>query len=203
LKPLEAMSIFSADPVPRLPRPFRVPSTSDEETWIPDPNALPSRETDGPSAGNPAGSHPERSELAIHPGSGSERKNWPESRWAELIRRVSDETGLKLLLVGGEAEGGKLERLASHFRRDGLEIAGSLPLTALANRLSRCPAFMGHDSGISHLAAAVGLPCLLLWGETDEATWRPLGTSVRILRHERGLDGIKVETVWRRMISGQ
>jgi heptosyltransferase-2 len=66
-------------------------------------------------------------------------------------------------------------------------VAQSLPLAKLARRLAGCRAFIGHDSGISHLAAAVGLPCLVLWGETAEDIWRPPSEKVIVLRHPGGL----------------
>jgi heptosyltransferase III len=124
--------------------------------------------------------------LALHPGSGSEKKNWPEAKWRELIQKLS---GSPLLLVGGEAEEGRLERLAEAAP---CELARSLPLAELAARLSTCALFVGHDSGISHLAAAVGTPTVVLWGDTAEAVWRPLGEHVTILK---GLMEIPADTV--------
>jgi ADP-heptose:LPS heptosyltransferase len=53
--------------------------------------------------------------------------------------------------------------------------------------------FVGHDSGISHLAAAVGVPTIVLWGDTAEAVWRPLGQNVTLLRN---LAEISAETVY-------
>src|SRR5208282_2709978 len=52
-------------------------------------------------------------QLALHPGSGSEKKNWPEAKWTEFIAWLTGSTKLDLLLVGGEAEGGWLQRLAA------------------------------------------------------------------------------------------
>src|SRR5206468_2533428 len=103
--------------------------------------------------------------LALHPGSGSEKKNWPEVKWAKLVQHLIDSTELNLLLVGGEAEGERLERLAPKASSGmaatvpaaRIELAQSLPLPELALRLQSCIGFVGHDSGISHLAAAVGL----------------------------------------------
>ena len=125
--------------------------------------------------------------IALHPGSGSEKKNWPEGNWRELIRKLS---GSRLLLVGGEAEEGRLDRLSAAAP---CELARSLPLAELAGRLGACSLFMGHDSGISHLAAAVGVPTLVLWGDTSEAVWQPLGAHVTLLRN---LTQISVETVF-------
>jgi heptosyltransferase-2 len=125
--------------------------------------------------------------VALHPGSGSDRKNWPETSWAELLAALAAETSRRLLLIGGEAEGDRIERLAETLPAERVQLASHLPLVELARLLSGCLAFIGHDSGISHLAAAVGLPVLALWGETLEAVWRPRGDHVRIIREPAGL----------------
>jgi heptosyltransferase III len=124
--------------------------------------------------------------IALHPGSGSEKKNWPESDWRELIQKLS---GQRLLLVGGEAEEGRLQRLA---QAGPCELARSLPLAELAARLSACSLFVGHDSGISHLAAAAGVPTIVLWGDTNEAIWTPRG-DVTLLK---GLADISAKDVF-------
>ena len=131
---------------------------------------------------------PTLNQLALHPGSGSERKNWPESHWAELLRRLTAETSLQFLLIGGEAEGDRLQRLAQALPTARCEICASQPLVEVARRLGRCIAFMGHDSGITHLAAALGVPSLALWGPTPEAVWAPRGERVTLLRAPREQD---------------
>ena len=47
-------------------------------------------------------------------------------------------------------------------------VAANLPLVELAESLSACTAFVGHDSGITHLAAAIGVPLLVLGGDSAE-----------------------------------
>lgn len=138
-------------------------------------------------------------QLALHPGSGSESKNWPENQWAELLGQLIEASNLDLVLVGGEAEGERLDRLAAMLPPARFEMARSLPLTELARRLQSCVGFVGHDSGISHLAAALGLPCLVLWAETIEEIWRPQGDWVTILREARGIGSISVECVLREL----
>jgi heptosyltransferase-3 len=133
--------------------------------------------------------------LALHPGSGSERKNWPEAKWAELLRLLISSTDFNLLLVGGEAEGDRLQRLAAALPPARCQVAQSLPLADLAHRLASCRAFIGHDSGISHLAAAVGLPGVVLWGDTVEEIWRPPSEKVVVLRHSEGLARLPVGAV--------
>jgi heptosyltransferase-3 len=136
-----------------------------------------------------------RRPLALHPGSGSEGKNWAEAGWAGLVRHLAEATDLDLLIVGGEAEGGRLQRLAGAVPPGRSEVAQSLPLAQLARRLAGCRAFIGHDSGISHLAAAVGSPCLILWGNTAEHVWRPPSEKVVVLRHPAGLARLTVTEV--------
>ena len=71
----------------------------------------------------------------------------------------------------------------------------NVPLPELAQWLASCVGFVGHDSGISHLATAVGTRALILWGETTEAVWRPRGRDMTILRDSKGLEHLSVEIV--------
>jgi len=175
LQPLERLAIFDADPIPRLSFVPRSPSINSQP--------------------------PVTNLLALHPGSGSERKNWPEPKWAELVQHLMSSTELDLLLVGGEAEGERLQRLAAELPPARRRVAQSLPLADLAQLLAACRAFVGHDSGISHLAAAVGLPGLVLWGDTAEEVWRPPSEKVVVLRHPAGLARLPVAEVAARLRS--
>lgn len=149
---------------------------------------LPKLQLPCPSPGRPR-------TLALHPGSGSERKNWPEPKWAALLKHLIEHTEANLLLVGGEAEGDRLARLAAPLQPGRVELARNLPLTELANRLSACSGFIGHDSGITHLAGALGLRGLVLWGETVREVWAPLSPQLRILGSPGGLSEIAVNDV--------
>lgn len=123
--------------------------------------------------------------VVIHPGSGSLTKNWPVERWlrlAEEIRVAHPQS--EIVFVSGEAE---MERRTlpaevlltfTHWQ--------ALPLVELAERLAGCTLFLGHDSGISHLASACGVPSLLLFGPTDPATWAPPQSTARVLRAPGG-----------------
>jgi heptosyltransferase-2 len=88
----------------------------------------------------------------------------------------------RLLLIGGEADESSFEALQRNLPNDRIELARNLPLADLARRLRDCAWFLGHDSGISHLAAAVGTPSVLLFGPTDPAIWAPQNPQVRIVR---------------------
>lgn len=102
--------------------------------------------------------------LALHPGSGSLKKNWPVPFWIQMGRELKASfPNLQLALITGEAE---FERGITGQLLDGWRGMDFLhwdqqPLTDLARQLQNCLGFAGHDSGISHLAAACGLPCHL------------------------------------------
>jgi heptosyltransferase-3 len=142
--------------------------------------------------------------VAIHPGSGSPRKNWPVTRWQELgTRLIAD--GAELLVLGGEADRPQLAALRSAWRDAPVREACDLPLPLLAAVLEQCALFLGHDSGISHLAAAVGTRCVLLFGSTDPAIWAPANPTVTVLEAPGGdfarIDVPAVQAVVQRIAS--
>lgn len=109
---------------------------------------------------------------AIHPFSGSARKNWPLDRYKDLGRRL----GLPVRWI--------LERGGPQV--DGVDVEPFIDdLYELACRLAGARLYIGNDSGITHLAAAAGAPVLALFGPTDPAVWAPRGPKVRVIATER------------------
>ena len=116
--------------------------------------------------------------IAIHLGRGSEKKNWPAENWHRLAEDLQTQhPQVRIIFITGEAEEARGTAVSACF-----DHWHALPLTILADRLGTCQLFLGHDSGISHLAAACGLPCLLLFGPTDPAIWAPPQSTVQVLR---------------------
>jgi heptosyltransferase-2 len=139
---------------------------------------------------------PEQDEsfVAIHPGSGSPRKNWSTERWCRLIEHLLSKR-LRVVIVGGEADGKPLTDLESRLAGR-VQIVRDLPLPQLGALLGRSKLFIGHDSGISHLAAAAGAPCLLLFGPTDPAVWAPVNAGVHVIEAPNGdLQQLEVDAV--------
>ena len=128
--------------------------------------------------------------VAIHPGSGSSRKNWPVAQWAALCEWLRRERGAELLIVTGEAESDAARALSRYGTA-----AHALALPELSDRLAGCRLFVGHDSGVSHLAAACGVPCVLLFGPTDPAMWAPPAPHVRFIRRAADVSSISIEDV--------
>jgi heptosyltransferase-3 len=133
--------------------------------------------------------------IAIHPGSGSPKKNWPIENWQELGTHLLD-NGAELVLIGGEADTNALETLREAWRGRPVHPARDLALPHLAAVLEKCALFVGHDSGISHLAAAVGARCVVLFGATDPAIWAPGNSAVTVIEAPKGnLRKLTVEAV--------
>lgn len=126
--------------------------------------------------------------IALHPGSGGARKNWPIAHWLELASRLSAaRPTARFILIGGEADEAQLAAFLAGWDGPPALLARSLPLPELAAILERCRLYLGHDTGISHLAAAVGTPCVLLFGPTDPDVWRPANKQVTALRAPGGV----------------
>jgi heptosyltransferase III len=113
----------------------------------------------------------------IHPFSGSPRKNWPLERFRGI--------GEKLMLPVRWCAGPE-EALEGAVRFENLY--------ELACWLAKARVYIGNDSGITHLAAAVGTPVVAIFGATDPAVWAPRGDRVRVVS-SGSLDGIEVDEV--------
>ncbi|MBI3281521.1 MAG: glycosyltransferase family 9 protein [Acidobacteria bacterium] len=133
------------------------------------PGAVP--RLDCPRNGEPGGY------IALHPFSGSPGKNWPLANYLELARRLGGDVRF---LAGPD------DALA-----DAVRIAN---LYQVACWLARARLYIGNDSGITHLAAAVGTPVVALFGPTDPRVWAPRGERVRVLRRQP-IEAITVDHV--------
>lgn len=112
----------------------------------------------------------------IHPFSGSQRKNWP----LDAFRAVA--SGLESAGVGVRWCAGPEECLEHAMRFD--------DLGELASWLAGASVYIGNDSGISHLAAACGVPVVALFGPTDPRVWAPRGARVEVLPFETDPAGV-------------
>lgn len=115
--------------------------------------------------------------VALHPGSGSRKKNWPLDRFLSVADHVRS-LRIPVLWIKGPAE------VSYDFPRGDLT-AANLPLAVLAALLSQCRALVGNDSGITHLAAAAGCPTVAIFGPSDPAVWGPRGRNVTVIYKKR------------------
>ncbi len=181
---LESLALFLGDPAVRL--------GFDRGREAADLTGL---EADFYAGGVPGKNGP----LVLHPGSGSPRKNWPVERWAEVMNALlAAADSRRVLLVGGEADGRAMDFLTRELPAGRVGGLHDMPLPMVGATAARAELFLGHDSGISHLAAATGCPCLLLFGPTDPDVWAPPHPGVRVLRAPGGeMAALDVKTVRR------
>jgi len=127
-----------------------------------------------------AGLDPDGPLLAIHPGSGaySVARRWYPERFAAVADSLAERHGLGVVVVGTADERTLADEVLGHMRRPGVNLAGRTSLDELGGVLRRCALLVGNDSGVGHLASAVGTPVVAVFGPFNHHTWRPLGRSV-------------------------
>jgi ADP-heptose:LPS heptosyltransferase len=132
----------------------------------------------------------------LHVGSGSPTKNWPIRGWCALAAQLKDKFD-ELLLVSGEADEEPTTEFLRTYRSSKLRIRSNLPILELGQELAAAALFIGHDTGVTHLAAALGIPTVALFGPTDPMIWRPLGDHVRVVSSANGtMENLRFEPVW-------
>ena len=125
--------------------------------------------------------------VAIHIGSGSRMKVWPTGRFVQLSEKLIKMEGAKIILPIGPAD----ERVAQEYfgliDSEAIIPIANLPLNELAAILKKCDVYVGNDSGITHVAAAVGIPVVALFGPTDPHVWGMRGDNVSVM-YKGGLE---------------
>jgi ADP-heptose:LPS heptosyltransferase len=133
--------------------------------------------------------------LAVHPGSGSRNKNWPISHWAALLAEIMP-TFDEVLLISGEADTEIAEAIRPLIPMTKLRLCANRSLWDLVTELSQATLFIGHDSGVTHVAAATGVATVALFGPTDPTIWAPNGDHVVVIKSpDRTMPGLSVERV--------
>lgn len=119
---------------------------------------------------------PEQYDIVLHPGSGSLDKNWPLENYLALASKL-ESSGREIAWCVGPAELERESREFSRILRDARRIETE-SLVDLAAALAAARQYIGNDSGVTHLAAAVGCPTIALFGPTEPAVWAPRGCRV-------------------------
>ncbi len=135
--------------------------------------------------------------VAIHTGSGGAKKCWPIRHFAAVIERLWQQNRPVLLLEGPadtEHVRNLLNLVPSPPAPEMLKMLTNAPLLELACQLQQCRCYLGNDSGITHLAAMLGIPTVAIFGPSDPAVWRPVGPSVKVIQ-ERELEDVSVDVV--------
>jgi ADP-heptose:LPS heptosyltransferase len=123
-------------------------------------------------AGRTLAGLPGRRWLALGPGARWEPKRWPPGSFRELVQRRQEDFDA-VVLLGSQADAGSCHILADGLPLPCLDLAGRTGLLEAAALLSHMSLFIGNDSGLGHLAAAVGTPTLTLFGPGEPQRYRP------------------------------
>ena len=113
--------------------------------------------------------------IAVHPGSGGKRKIWPY--WKDFITRLLREKCLDVLIFSGPAEKKEINEWRETLCLD-KNLVENPPLPLLGALLGNCDLYLGNDSGVTHLAAAMGKRTIALFGPSDPETWKPRGDTI-------------------------
>jgi len=113
-----------------------------------------------------------RPRLVVHPGSGGDWKRWPVERFAEVIRGLRHRRAFEVLVHQGPADAEPAQRLLKLLEGDATVLLQP-DLPRLAAVLAAASAYLGGDSGVSHLAAAVGAPSVVLFPPATYRRWTP------------------------------
>ena len=118
--------------------------------------------------------------LVLHPGSGGKKKRWASAGFSHVAHWWASRKNAKVLILLGPAE----EQEAGDWRLIG-QVESALSVWQVAALLSRADLYVGNDSGVSHLAGAVGARGVVLFGPTQPQQWRPLGGALSVLQNLR------------------
>jgi heptosyltransferase-2 len=99
-------------------------------------------------------------------------KCWPPEKFARAIHQLRKERDVEIILFGTQGEKEVAAAIQAELDVPALDLTGKTEISELPSLLSRCTAFLGNDSGAMHVAAAVGLPVVAVFGPTD-----PYGTA--------------------------
>ncbi len=119
--------------------------------------------------------------VVVHPGSGSAAKRWPVENFVTLIETLEGQLGVRTIIVTGYAETDVLARLRSLIHAATPLVAENWPLLPTAALIAQATVFVGHDSGLTHLAAALRRPTVAIFGPTDPDIWKPRGEHVTVV----------------------
>lgn len=120
--------------------------------------------------------------VAIHPGSPVPQKRWKTERFAELADWLVENKQVQILFVGVKDEIPIINEIQKKMTMESTNIAGETNISQLASILLRCSIFIGNDSGPMHLAAAVGVQTIGLFGPGDPERFGPVGEKCFTIR---------------------
>jgi heptosyltransferase-2 len=113
-------------------------------------------------------------------------KRWLPERFAEAAVAVARERGAQVAVFGSTEEAGVCETVCQQIERAGVlcrNFGGVTPLEQFIEMAAACELFLTNDSGAMHVASALGVPTVVVFGATDDEATGPTGDWSRVVRH--------------------
>jgi heptosyltransferase II len=139
-------------------------------------------------------------------------KRWSPARFAAVADKIAVTYGCQIILLGGKSDWDTTEEVRGLAKNSLLNLAGKTNLTEAVYLISQCRLFLSNDSGLMHIAGALNIPTIAIFGSTNPATTSPAGDQSIIVRHEvscspclketcptdfRCMELVSVEDVWK------
>jgi len=123
--------------------------------------------------------------VAVHPGANFPVKKWPIERFIEVCRRLQDEHGAHMVIIGGESANAEAEALSHGLNGKAVNLSGKTTILETAEVLRQSRFLLSNDSGPVHLAAAVGTPVVALFSAREYPNvWVPIGEKHQVFRKD-------------------
>ncbi len=130
------------------------------------------------------GVRPQAKRVALAPGAAyGSAKCWPAERFAAVADALIDEFGADVILFGASSELEICRQIANRMHHRPVILAGQTSIGELPALFSRCSLFVGNDSGAMHVAAAVGVPVVAIFGSTDPQGTAPVTSQKKLVQH--------------------
>ncbi len=131
-----------------------------------------------------------RKAIGLHPGAGKMPNRWPLERFVNVAKALADEFDAELFVTVGPMDLDLVEPLCT-ILQGRIQLIQNQAVRRVASILSKMDLVISNDTGIMHVAAAVGAPVLALFGPTDPGQWAPIGSRIRYIQGKEG----KIEAI--------
>jgi ADP-heptose:LPS heptosyltransferase len=135
--------------------------------------------------------------IAINMGGKVLKNDWGQGHWTQLLQHLAPQyPDHGLIIVGAQEDSARAQAVGTHWQGPVVDACGRLSPRESAAAMQQARLFIGHDSGPMHLAAAMGVPCIGLFGDNNPpAKWHPYGRAHYVIHHMSGVQTIPVDEV--------
>jgi ADP-heptose:LPS heptosyltransferase len=134
--------------------------------------------------------------VGLHPGAGKAPNRWPSEKFAALVQHLARRGDTAIFLTSGPMDEQVVETTRSQLRCP-IQVLSNQRIRLIASIIKEADVYITNDTGVMHIAAAVGTPLVALFGPTDPLQWAPLGPNIRYIQGEGGrIETIHVQSVF-------